>query len=110
MQCGEVWWVDLDERRLVVLLSGEEASEFRAWQVVPAADVDIGGVAAEIALGLADGLAVEGVVRIALPRPGFIPCTWLVSVSRENLLERVGVLSKEKLSAIFDLLRLGGLE
>ncbi len=43
MQPGEVWWVEFDERRPVVLLSGEDPSEFRAMQVVAPADYDISG-------------------------------------------------------------------
>ena len=34
MQRGEVWWVEFDERRLVVLLSGDDASGIRVMQVV----------------------------------------------------------------------------
>jgi hypothetical protein len=39
VQRGEAWWVDLDERRPVVLLSGEEACGFGAMQVVAPAAV-----------------------------------------------------------------------
>jgi mRNA interferase MazF len=42
MRRGEVWWVDFDERRPVVLLSEEEAYGFRAMQVVAPAGVDAG--------------------------------------------------------------------
>jgi mRNA interferase MazF len=37
MQRGEVWWVEFDERRPVVLLSDEESSVFQAMQVVASA-------------------------------------------------------------------------
>ncbi|MWA16203.1 type II toxin-antitoxin system PemK/MazF family toxin [Streptomyces sp. BA2] len=92
MQRGEIWWADIDERRPVVLLSGE-ASEFRAMQVVVPAGIELGGVAAELAVGASERLPLEGVLRVALPRPGLIPCTWLVTLTRKDLVERAGVLS-----------------
>lgn len=109
MRHGEVWWVDFDERRPVVLLPGDEASGLRAMQVVAPAGIDISGLAVEVAVGAGDGLPFEGVLRFALPHPGFTPCTWLTTVSRDDLVERVGVLSSSKLSEIEDALRLGGL-
>ena len=109
MQRGEVWWVDFDERRPVVLLSGEDASGFRAMRVVAAANVDISGIAAEVAIGAPEGLPLDGVLRVALPRPGFIPCTWLLTLTREDLVERAGVLPSAKLDEIEGLIRLGGL-
>ncbi|MGW1942572.1 type II toxin-antitoxin system PemK/MazF family toxin [Streptomyces goshikiensis] len=110
MQRGEVWRADFGERRLVVLLSGEEASEFRAMQVVAPAGTELSGMAAELAVGACEGAPLEGVLRVALPRPGLIPCTWLVTLAREDLIERVGALSSAKLGELQDLLRLGGLE
>ena len=56
-----------------------------------------------------EGLPFEGVLRFAFPRPGFTPCTWLTTVSRDDLIERAGVLSSAKLSEIEDALRLGEL-
>jgi mRNA interferase MazF len=110
MRYGEVWWVDFDERRPVVLLSEQRADGFRAMQVVAPAQVEIDGVAAEVRLGPAEGLPYEGVLRVALPRPGLVPCTWELTVAPEYLIERAGVLSAEKLGEVEDLLRLGGLE
>ena len=108
MQRGEVWWVEFDERRPVVLLSGEEASGFRAMQVVTPADVSISGLGVEVAVGAMEGLLFEGVLRFVFPRPGFTPCTWLTTVSRDDLTEQAGVLSSAKLSEIEDALRLSG--
>ncbi|MFJ9945259.1 type II toxin-antitoxin system PemK/MazF family toxin [Streptomyces erythrochromogenes] len=110
MQRGEVWLADFDERRPVVLLSGDEASGFRAMQVVAAAGTDISGVAVEVAVGTPEGLPLEGVLRVALPRPGLVPCTWLVTLAQEDLIERVGALSSAKLGEIEGALRAGGLE
>lgn len=109
MQRGEVWWVEFDERRPVVLLSVDEAPGIRVMQVVAPAGVDITGLGVEVAVGAVDGLPFEGVLRFAFPRPGFIPCTWLTTVSRDDLIERAGVLSSAKLSEIENALRLGGL-
>ncbi|MFH8444464.1 type II toxin-antitoxin system PemK/MazF family toxin [Streptomyces sp. NPDC018026] len=110
MQHGEVWWVEFDERRPVVLLPGDEASGLRVMQVVAPAGVDLTGLGVEVTVGAADGLPFEGVLRIAFPRPGFTPCTWLTVLSPDDLIERAGVLSSVKLSEIEDALRLGGLE
>ena len=109
MQRGEVWWVEFDERRLVVLLSGDDASGIQVMQVVAPAGVDITGLAVEVAVGAMEGLPFEGVLRFALPRPGFTPCTWLTTVSRNDLIERAGALPSAKLREIEDALRLGEL-
>ena len=106
---GEVWWADFGERRPVVLLSKTADDQFRCMQIVEPVDIDITGVGLEVPLGAADGLSVEGVVRVALPRPGLIPCTWLATVSEQDVLECVGVLSQVKLEQIEDALRLAGI-
>ena len=62
----------------------------RAIQVVAAAPTDITGVALEVAIGNVEGLPFEGVVRVALPRPGLVPCTWLTTLSRSDLLDAAG--------------------
>jgi mRNA interferase MazF len=108
VQRGEVWWMEFDERRLVVLLSGDDASGLQVMQVVAPAGVDITGLGVEVAVGAMEGLPFEGVLRFAFPRPGFTPCTWLTTVSRDDLIERAGALSSAKLSEIENALRLGG--
>jgi mRNA interferase MazF len=110
VQRGEVWWVEFDERRLVLLLSGDDPSGIRVMQVVAPAGVDISGLGIEVAVGPVEGLPFEGVLRFAFPRPGFTPCTWLTTVSREDLIERAGALPSSKLSEIEDALRLAGQE
>ncbi|MFI8320618.1 type II toxin-antitoxin system PemK/MazF family toxin [Streptomyces sp. NPDC085529] len=105
MQHGEVWWVEFDERRPVVLLSGDEASGLQVMQVVAPAGVDVSDLGVEVAVGAEEGLPFEGVLRFAFPRPGFAPCTWLTTVSRDDLVERAGVLSSVKLTEIEDALR-----
>ncbi|MFG2500786.1 type II toxin-antitoxin system PemK/MazF family toxin [Streptomyces sp. NPDC048441] len=109
MQRGEVWWVEFDERRLVVLLSVDDPSGIRAMQVVAPAGVEISGLGVEVRVGVMEGLPHEGVLRLAFARPGFTPCTWLTTVSRDDLIELAGVLPSPKLNEIDDALRLGGL-
>ncbi|MEV6591289.1 type II toxin-antitoxin system PemK/MazF family toxin [Streptomyces acidicola] len=108
MQRGEVWWVEFDERRLVVLLSVDDASGIRAMQVVAPAGVDISGLGVEVRVGAMEGLPFEGVLRFGVAHPSFTPCTWLTTVSRDDLIERAGVLSFPKLSEIDDALHLVG--
>ena len=110
MQRGEVWWVDFDERRPVLLLSDEEPAGIQAIVVVAAAPTDITGVASEVAVANVEGLPFEGVVRVALPRPDLVPCTWLMTLSRSDLLEPAGALPLAKLEEITDLLHLAGLD
>ena len=105
MRRGEIWWVEFDERRPVVLLSEDEPSGFRAMQVVAPADTDISGLGIEVAVGVPEGLPFEGVLRFAFPWPGFTPCTWLTTLSRDDLIERAGAVSTAKLSEIDDALR-----
>jgi mRNA interferase MazF len=106
VQPGEVWWVEFDQRRPVVLLSGDEASGFQSVQVVPPADVSISDWGVEVAVGATEGLPFEGVLRFGFPRPGYTPCTWLTTLSPEDLLEQAGVLPAAKLSEIEDAIRL----
>jgi mRNA interferase MazF len=108
MQRGEVWWVEFDERRPVVLLSEDEASRFVAMQVVAPADTDISDLGVEVAVGALEGLTFEGVLRFGFPWPGFTPCTWLTTLHRDDLIEQAGVLSSAKLSEIDDALRAAG--
>ena len=105
MRRGEIWWAEFDERRPVVLLSGEDPSGFLAMTVVAPADTDITGLGIEVAVGVEEGLPFDGVLRFAFPRPEFIPCTWVTTVSREDLTEQAGAVPAAKLSEIDDALR-----
>ena len=105
MRRGEIWWVEFDERRPVVLLSGEGPSGFQAMQVVAPADTDISGLGIEVEVGVGEGLPFDGVLRFALPWPGLTPCTWLTTVGPEDLIERAGTVPAAKLSEIDDALR-----
>jgi mRNA interferase MazF len=105
MRRGEIWWVEFDERRPVVLLSDEDPSGFQAMQVVAPADTDISGWGIEVAVGVAEGLPSDGVLRFVIPRPGFTPCTWLTTLSRDDLVAQAGTVSAAKLTEIDDALR-----
>jgi len=105
MRRGEVWWAGFDERRPVVLLSGEDPSGFRVMQVVAPADTGISGWGIEVAVGAGEGLPFDGVLRFAFPHPGFTPCTWLTTLSRDDLTERAGAVPAAKLTEIDDALR-----
>ncbi|MBQ1118319.1 MULTISPECIES: type II toxin-antitoxin system PemK/MazF family toxin [Streptomyces] len=104
MRRGEVWWADFGERRPVVLLSEGANSEFQAMQIVEPVTVDITGFGLEVTVGAAEGLPLEGVVRVAFPRPGIIPCTWLATITERDVTERAGVLPAAKLDEIEDAL------
>lgn len=138
MERGEVWWADQRARRPFVLLS-ETTSEFQAVQVVPpataqqkrgfiilsgaealdsrlrqqivaSADASTYAMGIEVALGVEEGLAHDGVVRVALPREGKIFCTWMVTLSREDLIVRIGMLSPARLRELDNALRLAAVE
>ncbi|MFE5908819.1 type II toxin-antitoxin system PemK/MazF family toxin [Streptomyces wedmorensis] len=109
MRRGEVWWADFGGRRAVVLLSEGTNAEFRGMQIVEPVTVDITGLGLEVPVGAADGLALEGVVRVAFPQPGMTPCTWLATLTERDVIERAGELSEAKLAEIEEALRLGGI-
>jgi mRNA interferase MazF len=106
VQRGEIWWIEFDGRRPVVVLSQDESSGFEVMLVVPPADSDISGLGIEVAVGHVPGLAFEGVLRFALPGPGYTPCTWVTSVSRQDLIERAGALAPVKVQELDDAIRL----
>jgi mRNA interferase MazF len=105
MRRGEIWWVEFGEPRPFVLLSAEDPSGFQAMQVVEPADTDISGLGIEVPVGAEEGLPSAGVLRFAIPRPGFTPCTWLTTLSRDDLISQAGIVSAAKLSEIDDALR-----
>ena len=87
MRRGEIWWVEFDERRLVVLLS-EDGHPVPGDAGRRSSGTDISGLGVEVAVGVPEGLPFEGVLRFAFPWPGFTPCTWLTTLSRDDLIER----------------------
>ena len=71
----------------------------------PRRTTDISGWGIEVAVGVQEGLPFDGVLRFAFPHPGFIPCTSLTTLSRDDLIEQAGAVSAAKLSEIDDALR-----
>jgi mRNA interferase MazF len=125
VEAGEVWWARFDGRTPVVLLSQAEDGSWPALPVVAAATAEqtrgfvvlsgaeaadervrertiaaagpgIGGVGAEIEVGMAEGLPFDGVVRMAFPRADRIFCTWLLTLTADDLIERAGTLPADR--------------
>jgi len=99
------------QKRGFVVLSGEEALDgLLRQQIVASADPSTSATGIEVELGVEAGLVHGGVVRVALPRPGQVFCTWLVTLSREDLIARAGMLSFAKLRELDNALRLAAVE
>jgi mRNA interferase MazF len=133
---GELWWAQLDEKRPVVVLSDDAHPDVHVMQIVApataaekrgflimsgdqAVDADtrrrvvaeagpVQAVGIEVWFGSSEGLAEEGVVRVALPQKGTTFCTWAMSLSEELLIERIGVCSPEKLRELDAAIELAG--
>jgi mRNA interferase MazF len=107
---GEVWWADVNGLQPVVLLSGDREREIQAILVVEPARVDIEGVCVELPVGQSEGLSDQGAVRVATPREGAIPCSWLVTLREADLVRRAGALSVDKLQELARMMKLAELE
>jgi mRNA interferase MazF len=134
---GEVWWAHVDKPRPVVVLSIGAGPDLRAVQIVaPATPAETHGfviltgaeatdpkerqriidsagssvvaVGVEVAIGGEEGLPYDGVVRVALPKQGKIFCTWMLTLSKDCLIKRIGVLSPEKLRVLENVMELAG--
>ena len=98
MNRGDVWWVDLDPPvgiRPVVLVSREEAYLTRQQIIVAPVSTRIRGIAAEIPLGLEDGLS----------RPSAVNLDTLYTINQSRLRTLISSLSGEKMEAIDDAFR-----
>jgi mRNA interferase MazF len=120
MKRGDVWWTRCDlafeddlwreKNRPIVLLSSDDAPEIRAMWIVAPAKGETAGIFVEVAIGPDEGVAGEGVLRVALPQPGRVLCNWLTTLARTDLVEYAGALSPEKLRELEDTLRLAQLD
>ena len=90
MKRGEVWWAHVDKRRPVVLVSRDEAYDVRALVIVAPATTNVRGFAVEVKLGRREGL----------PRDCVVNCDWLVTIPKEDLVERAGALGAVKLARL----------
>ena len=98
MNRGKVWWVDLDPpigSRPVVLVSREGAYLTRQQVIVAPVSTRIRRIAAEVPLGLEDGL----------PRPSVVNLDTLYTINKSRLRTGICTLSREKVQAIDDALR-----
>src|ERR1700712_2536073 len=85
------------ERRGFLIMSGDRAVDADVRRRNVAETRPVKAVLIEVWFGRSEGLAEEGVVRVALPQDGTIFCTWGMSLSEESLIERIGACSPEKL-------------
>lgn len=90
-----MWWARIDKRRPVVLVSRDEAYAVRSLIVVAPATTTVRGYAVELKVGRREGL----------PRECVVNCDWLVTIPKEDLLQRAGTLSGVKLRKLDDALR-----
>ena len=95
MKRGEVWWAKVDKRRPVVLVSRDEAYAVRSLVITAPVTTTIRSYAVEVKVGRREGLPWECVIN----------CDWLVTLPKEDLLERAGVLSASKLRQLDHSLR-----
>jgi mRNA interferase MazF len=131
-----LWWAQFDAKRPVLLLSGGAGPQFQVMQIVAPAtpaekrgfvvmsgaqalDADLRrriiqeagparAIGIEVWFGTPEGLAEDGVVRLALPQDGTIFCTWEASLTGDALIERIGVCSPEKLRELDVAMELAG--
>ena len=109
MKRGEVWWTAGDERFALVVLS-VRGDEVRGLRVVEAANVDLTGIALELVIGAEEGVSPAGVLRVALPQPGRIMCSWLYTVDASDLTGRAGMLAADKLVELDHMLEVARLD
>lgn len=96
------------ERRGILIMSGDQAvdADVRRRLVAEARPVQVVGI--EVWFGRSEGLAEEGVVRVALPQDGTIFCTWGMSLNEEFLIERIGACSPLKVHELDVAMELAG--
>ena len=85
---GDIRWADIDKRRPVVLVSRDEAYSARRLIIAAPATTKVRGYAVEVKIGRREGLDRECVIN----------CDWLITLPKEDLLERAGALSGAKAS------------
>ncbi len=98
MRRGELWWAELEEpigRRPVLLLSRDEAYAVRALVIVAPVTTRIRGIPTEVALGPSEGLPHASVANLDV----------LLTIRKESLRTRLGVLAPDQLAAVEAALR-----
>ena len=94
MKRGELWWAQLDKRRPVLLLSRDEAYDIRGLVTVAPVTTKIRGYSVEIRVGKREGLPKACVVNLDI----------VETIPKRALMERVSVLSGNKMDAVNDAL------
>jgi mRNA interferase MazF len=93
MRRGEIWWAELDPpagRRLVVLLSRDDAYSVRSLVVIAPVTTRIRKIPSEVALGSKEGLAQDCVANLDT----------IFTIPRDYLRSRISLLSNQKLKEI----------
>lgn len=100
----DVWWARLgtpDKARPVVLVSREDAYRVRAHITVAPVTSRLRPIRTHVAIGHAEGLS----------KPSAVNCGLLLTIPREELIERVGALGETKARELDEALRFAlGLE
>jgi len=92
---GEIWWVDVEKRRPVVVASRDDRRGVREQTTVAYVSRTIRGIPSEVAVDESDGLSA----------PSVINCDVLVTVNKDFLVRRIGRLSDRRLRAFHQALR-----
>ncbi|OGX05878.1 MAG: hypothetical protein A3G87_04225 [Omnitrophica bacterium RIFCSPLOWO2_12_FULL_50_11] len=93
MERGDVWWAELPKpvgRRPVVILSRNRAIHVREYVTVAEVTRTIRDIPVEVLLGPPDGLPAKCVVNVDV----------INTIPKKLLVDRISVLSEEKLAAI----------
>jgi mRNA interferase MazF len=96
------------ERRGFLIMAGDQAVDADGRRRIVAEARPVQAVMIEVWFCRSEGLAEEGVVRVALPQDETIFCTWGMSLSEEFLIERIGACSPEKLHELDVAMELAG--
>lgn len=96
------------EKRGFLIMSGDQVVDADNRRRIVAEAGPVRAVGIEVWFGSSEGLAEEGVVRVALPQDGTIFCTWAMSLSEEFLIDRIGVCSPGKLHELDVAMELAG--
>lgn len=93
MKRGEIWWAELGPpagRRLVLLLSRDEAYSVRDLITVAPVTTRIRHIPSEVPLSLED----------ALPKPCVVNLDTITTIAKASLHDKLTTLSAEKLKAV----------
>lgn len=98
MKKGEIWWGDFPQplgKRPVVIISRDEACAVRNSVTISEITTRIWGIAVEVPLGPEDGLPKHCVANLDT----------ITTVSKRYLIERIALLSAEKMDKIHKALK-----